>query len=61
MNEVCSTCGEGINIYYSTFGWNDEGHLRRHMAAILGSYVLRSTLKLSESDGRFIERRIAGE
>jgi hypothetical protein len=23
-NEVCSTCGDGINIYYSTFGWNKD-------------------------------------
>ena len=60
-NKACSSCGEGVNIYYSTFGWNDEGHLHRHMMAILGSYALRSTLKLSKVDARFIEKRIADD
>lgn len=54
----CVTCGEGVNIYYSTFGWGDEGHLRRHMASILATYALQSTSKLSPVDARFIERRV---
>jgi len=60
-NEVRVTCGEGVNVYYSTFGWDDEGHLRRHMADILASYALGAALKLSKADARFVKRCIAKE
>ncbi|MFY9288212.1 MAG: glycosyltransferase family 2 protein [Alphaproteobacteria bacterium] len=50
-----ATCGKGINIYYSTFGWNDEGHLRRHMADILAAYYLISALQLAGSNKQHIQ------
>jgi succinoglycan biosynthesis protein ExoW len=65
-DKVCFTseagviCGAGVNIYYSTFGWDDEGHLRRHMADMLAAYAFRSKLKLSDADAAFLRRRIAG-
>lgn len=55
--EVGATCGEGVNIYYSTYGWNDEGHLRRNMADILATYALRSHLKLTGDNERFMIQR----
>jgi len=53
------TCAEGVNIYYSQFGWQDEGHIRRHMSDILGTYALRDSLDLSPADRRFLRTRLA--
>ncbi len=52
-------CGRGINIYYSTFGWDDEGHLRRYMADVLGARALVQALDLQGADRKVIEERIA--
>jgi succinoglycan biosynthesis protein ExoW len=52
-------CGRGINIYYSTFGWDDEGHLRRYMADVLGGRALLKALDLQGADRKVIEDRIA--
>jgi succinoglycan biosynthesis protein ExoW len=57
-NRASITCGDGINVYYSTFSWDDEGHIRRYMADILGAYVVRSELSLTGEDGQIIEDRV---
>lgn len=57
-NKVEVTCGRGINIYYSTFGWNDEGHLRRYMADILGCYATIRVLQLHGEDKKVIQSKL---
>jgi len=56
--EALIMCGDGINIYYGTYGWEDEGHMRRIMGDILFLYAMRDTLRLSADDAAFITRKI---
>ena len=51
-------CGAGINVYYSTFSWDDEGHIRRHMGDLLGTYAIRSDLQLTAEGEALIDKRI---
>jgi succinoglycan biosynthesis protein ExoW len=51
-------CGTGVNIYYSTFSWDDEGHLRRYIADILGWSALIRALDLHGADLKMVKDRI---
>ena len=57
-NNIGVTCGEGINIYYGTYRWDDEGHLRRIMGDIISLYELKLALRLSHNDLKFINSKM---
>lgn len=56
---IGATCGEGVNIYYSTFGWEDEGHIKRCMNDILAAYALKSAFQLSTTNIRHVDELIS--
>lgn len=55
---VLSTCGDGVNIYFSKYSWGDEGHLERHMGELLAAYAMRKELLLSGPDEAYMCWRI---
>lgn len=52
------TCGEGVNIHAGKYGWDDPGHLIRHMGQLLACYRWRQKLQFSPEQDRFILARI---
>ncbi len=50
--QTAVTCGSGVNIYYSTFDWNDESLIRRVMSDILADYGLLEAFALRGCDCR---------
>jgi succinoglycan biosynthesis protein ExoW len=55
------TCAEGVNIFYSTYDWNDPGHLARQIGQLLKSYRLLEALQLADADRDHIRSSIRQE
>jgi succinoglycan biosynthesis protein ExoW len=55
------TCAEGVNIFYSTYNWDDPGHLPRQIGQLLKSYRYLETLPLGEADREHVRASIRQE
>ncbi len=55
------TCAEGVNIFYSTYNWDDPGHLSRQIGQLLKSYRLLQTLRLAQADRDYVHASIQQE
>lgn len=56
--EIEVVCGAGVNVYYGTFDWSDEGHIRRRLSDIIACRQQLATLRLRRADARLIRARI---
>jgi succinoglycan biosynthesis protein ExoW len=55
----CSTdinvvCGEGVNVFYSKYNWDDPGHLVREVGQLLALYRYSDALPLSRDDRAYL-------
>jgi succinoglycan biosynthesis protein ExoW len=57
-SDLMVKCADGVNIHAGKFGWDDPGHLLRHMGQILACYRFRDKLSLSAPDDAFLSHRI---
>ncbi|MFO1146985.1 MAG: glycosyltransferase [Alsobacter sp.] len=55
------TCADGVNIFYSTYDWDDPGHLPRRVGQLQKSYLFLSDLPISDADRRYVLSCIARE
>jgi succinoglycan biosynthesis protein ExoW len=57
-DKIMSTCGDGINIYYATYSWEDEGHLRRLMGDILSLYAFKRLPELGPEERSYTAQKL---
>jgi succinoglycan biosynthesis protein ExoW len=55
--DIMITCADGLNIYYGTYSWDDEGHLRRLMGDIVTICEITKAFQPSGSNLVFIKRK----
>ncbi len=55
---VSVTCGKGVNIYYSSFGWDETGFLRRLLDELKSRMIVKAEVPLSRADRSWIDSSI---
>ena len=55
---LLATFGDGVNIHAGKFGWDDPGHLIKHMGQLFAYYTWREKLSLSTANNLFVLGRI---